>query len=141
MKKLFLSLVLCAICSVSALAEDGIFKCRIFNADNDVFMDINLYEEAVSIPGQDILGKVYGYLKKNGDSRVWIVMGVKMSKDGRTATLEMINDYGSEDLVAELSVDDKGVYTLRQQDGSTIKVAGKGKWIKLPKTMVFKKTR
>lgn len=123
--------------SVASYAQDSVFNTKIFNVDYDVFLEINLYEEKVKIPGQAVLGDVYGYLKKTTDSRVWIVMGVKLSDDGRSATLDLINDYGSEDLVASLSFDGNGVYTLKQLEGSTIKVAGKGKWIKLPKVMGF----
>ena len=68
-------------------------------------------------------------------------MGVKIEVDGRTATLDIVNDYGSEDLVALLRVDSDGSYTLTQQEGSTMKVAGKGKWIRLPKVMGFTKKR
>ena len=46
-------------------AQDGVFKGKIYNAEYDVFIEMNLYEETVRIPGQDILGAVYGYLKKN----------------------------------------------------------------------------
>lgn len=138
MKKLFLLLIL-FINSMIIIAQDGIFKTRIYNKEYDVFLQLNLYEENIKIPGQDILGEVYGYLKKNTDSRVWIVMGVEISKDGKKATLEMINDYGSEDLTAELTFNKDGSYTLTQKEGSTIKVAGKNKWIKLPKELVFVK--
>lgn len=122
----------------AAFAQE-VFKTRILNKEYDVFMQINLYEENVKIPGQDILGETFGYLKKNTDSRVWAITGVEISKDGKKATLEMVNDYGSEDLTAELTMQDDGTYMLKQVEGSTIKVAGKGKWIKLPKILVFNK--
>lgn len=122
----------------AAFAQE-VFKTRILNKEYDVFMQINLYEENVKIPGQDILGETFGYLKKNTDSRVWAITGVEISKDGKKATLEMVNDYGSEDLTAELTMQDDGTYMLRQVEGSTLKVAGKGKWIKLPKILVFNK--
>ncbi|MCI6504008.1 MAG: hypothetical protein MSA13_05265 [Prevotella sp.] len=141
MKKIILSLMLCVFLCMGGYAQDGVFKGKIYNAEYDVFIEMNLYEETVRIPGQDILGAVYGYLKKNTDSRVWIIMGVKIEVDGRTATLDIVNDYGSEDLVALLRVDSDGSYTLTQQEGSTMKVAGKGKWIRLPKVIGFTKKR
>ena len=122
----------------AAFAQE-VFKTRILNKEYDVFMQINLYEENVKIPGQDILGETFGYLKKNTDSRVWAITGVEISKDVKKATLEMVNEYGSEDLTAELTMQDDGTYMLKQVEGSTIKVAGKGKWIKLPKILVFNK--
>jgi hypothetical protein len=51
----------------------------------------------------------------------------------------MINDYGSEDLTASLTIKDDSIYVLRQEDGSTLKVPKNGKWQKLPKTLEFKR--
>ena len=64
-------------------------------------------------------------------------MDVNISNDGKSARIEMVNDYGSEDLVASLSVGENGAYFLKQLEGSALKVAGKGKWIKLPKILEF----
>ena len=116
---------------------DGPFKCIVTNQEHNVFLRLNLYEETIPIPGQDILGNTFGYLKKTTDSRVWIITGVDISKDGKKASLEMVNDYGSEDLNAELTITNDSTYVLRQLEGSTIKVAGKNKWIKLPKELRF----
>jgi hypothetical protein len=138
MNRWFLVIAL-LIASLHVVAEDSIFHTRIYNKEYDVFLQLNLYEETEMIPGQDILGKTYGYLKKTTDSRVWIITDAMISKDGKSAHLEMINDYGSEDLNASLTQEPDGTFTLKQLEGSTLKVAGKGKWIKLPKTMTFKK--
>ncbi len=138
MNRWFLIIAL-LIASLHVVAEDSIFHTRIYNKEYDVFLQLNLYEETEMIPGQDILGKTYGYLKKTTDSRVWIITDAMISKDGKSAHLEMINDYGSEDLNASLTQEPDGTFTLKQLEGSTLKVAGKGKWIKLPKTMTFKK--
>ena len=124
--------------TLSAQQEaDGPFKCIVTNNEYNVFLRLNLYEETIPIPGQEILGNTYGYLKKPIDSRVWIITGVDISADGKKASLEMINDYGSEDLNAELIISNDSTYILRQLEGSTIKVAGKNKWIKLPKELTF----
>lgn len=138
MNRWFLVIAL-LIASLHVVAEDGIFRTRIYNKEYDVFLQLNLYEETEMIPGQDILGKTYGYLKKTTDSRVWIITDAVISKDGKSARLEMINDYGSEDLNATLTQESDSTFTLKQLEGSTLKVAGRGKWIKLPKTMTFKK--
>lgn len=141
MKKILMLLVACMIYACNVFAETKTFQGKIYCSEQDVTLEMNLYEEAVKIPGQDILGEVYGYLKKNTDSRAWIIMGVKFAADGNSAELEIINDYGSEDLVATLSIDKEGVYTLRQLSGSTMKVAVRGKWVKLPKEMKFKRQK
>lgn len=130
--------ILLSLISLGGWAQEKNFCGKVYNADYDVFFDFNLYEETVVIPGQEVLGKVFGYLKKTSDSRVWIIMSVELSPDGKTAKLEMVNDYGSDDLMATLAFDADGSVILRQEEGSNLKVAGKGKWIKLPKMMVFK---
>lgn len=137
MKKFSLLLTLYLFYGTVLYAQGFVFNTQIYNSEYDIFMELNLYEEKIKIPGQDILGKVYGYLKKTTDSRVWIVMDVNISSNGKSARIEMVNDYGSEDLVASLSVGENGVYVLKQLEGSALKVAGKGKWIKLPKILEF----
>lgn len=137
MKKFSLLLTLYLFYGTVLYAQGSVFNTQIYNSEYDIFMELNLYEEKIKIPGQDILGKVYGYLKKTTDSRIWIVMDVNISSNGKSARIEMVNDYGSEDLVASLSVGENGVYVLKQLEGSALKVAGKGKWIKLPKILEF----
>ena len=140
MKKIFLLFFILHSSLFTLLAQNVAevpFKGVIINKANDVFMRINLYEDDVKIPGQEILGNTYGYIKKNTDSRVWIITDAKVDEKNGKAHLEMVNDYGSEDLNAELILQKDSTYLLRQLDGSTIKMAGNGKWIKLPKEMKF----
>ena len=140
MRKIFLLFFTLCSSLFTLLAQsrtDGPFKGIIINKANDVFMRINLYEDDIKIPGQEILGNTYGYIKKNTDSRVWIITGAEVDEKNGKALLEMVNDYGSEDLNAELTIQQHSTYLLRQLNGSTIKMAGNGKWIKLPKEMKF----
>ena len=125
--------------SLCSFAQEQAFKTTLHNKENDLFMNINLYQDNVIVPGQEILGETYGYLKKNSDSRVWLITAVTFSKDGKKAVLEMINDYGSEDLIAELTILKDGRFRLKQTEGSSIKVASNGKWVKIPKEVIFTK--
>ena len=126
--------------TITSMAQENNFNTRIYNKVYDVEIVMNLNEESINIPGQEILGRVYGYLKKKTDARVWAIMSAKISKDGKRAEIEMVNDYGSEDLNAELTYDAKtGSYTLRQLSGSTIKVSNGKKWLKLPKELTFER--
>lgn len=138
-KRKILSTILLGM-GLTAYSQDT-FKCMLANSDYDVFMQLNLYEENIKIPGQEILGETYGYLKKTTDSRVWVITDVEIAEDGKSANIEMINDYGSEDLTATITLQEESTYILKQVTGSTIKVAGKGKWIKLPKTLTFQKNK
>ena len=134
---LSLALALSVLTTSAQNVTEGPFKGVIFNKANDVFMRINLYEDDIKIPGQEILGNTFGYIKKNTDSRVWIIISAEVDTKNNKALLEMVNDYGSEDLNAELSIQPDSTYLLRQLSGSTIKMAGNGKWIKLPKELKF----
>ena len=123
--------------TITNMAQDNKFKAHIYNKVYDVEIVMDLAEEHITIPGQAILGQVFGYLKKTTDSRVWAIMSANISKDGKTAEIEMVNDYGSEDLNAELRYNNDGTYTLKQLSGSTIKIANNKKWVKLPKELTF----
>lgn len=138
-KRIIISLMLLFTILTGTTAQEQNFKCQIYNKEFDVSLILNLYEEAITIPGQEVLGKVYGYLKKSTDSRAWVIMSAKVSSDGKKAKLEIINDYGSEDLEATITLQKDGSYLLTQGEGSTIKVANKGKWLKLPKNLLFVK--
>ena len=59
-------------------------------------------------------------------------------KDNHTAALLVTNDYGSEDLEAKLEKENDSTYTLKQLEGSPIKIVVDRKWVKLPKVMRFK---
>ncbi|MBR6286843.1 MAG: hypothetical protein IKR18_07650 [Bacteroidaceae bacterium] len=90
------------------------------------------------MPGQELYGKLPGYLGKVNNSFCWVIVKAQIKSDNE-AELQLINDFGSEDLTATLTREDDNTYVLRQESGSTIKVPNKGKWQKLPKTLVMKK--
>ncbi len=114
------------------------FRAYLLNNEYEVFLRINLYQQDITVPGQEIYGKLPGYLGKRMNSFCWVITSCRFI-DERTAELQMINDFGSEDLTATLTCKNDSVYVLRQQEGSTLKVPHKGKWRKLPKTITFNK--
>ena len=87
------------------------------------------------MPRQEILGELPGFFGDQKDSRKWLITGAEVK--GNTAYLEIVNDYGSEDLEAELTLEKDGTYTLEQKKGSTIKIARNRKWVKIPKKLTF----
>lgn len=118
--------------------ESTAFKGKIVNDEYQVWIEMDFDKQAVIVPEQEIFGEVAGYLGAKRDPRKWIVTSVEM-KNATTARLEIVNDYGSEDLTASLTLNRDGTFTLKQLDGSTIKIAVNKKWVKLPKTLVFKR--
>jgi len=140
MKKLFTA-ILVVFCTLTATAQkkEDPFRAYIYNNEYEVFMDIDFYEESVSVPGQELYGQLPGYLGKKRNSFCWVITSAKV--DQQTAHIEMINDFGSEDLSATLTVENDSLYVLKQVEGSTLKVPKNGKWQKLPKRLEFKRRK
>ena len=139
MKKLFLFSIVLHITVLSASAQQNSkpFRAYLYNNDYEVFMRLDFYGESITVPGQELYGELPGYLGKKHNSFCWLITSSKI--DGNKAELQMINDYGSEDLTATLTVENDSLYVLRQVEGSTLKVPKDGKWQKLPSKLVFKR--
>ena len=137
MKRLILSL--CCLCAAVTYAQkDSItFKGYFYNKEYGVYLRINFYGQNIIIPGQEMLGGVPGYLGKDRNSFAWPIVNANIK--GKKASLQMVNDYGSEDLEATLTRQNDSIYVLRQGKGSTIKVPADGKWQKLPPVLPFKR--
>jgi hypothetical protein len=113
------------------------FRAYLINKEYNVYLRIDFYQENISVPGQDLYGKLPGYLSKQHNSFCWLITSAEV--EGNKATLQMINDYGSEDLTATLTAESDSVYVLKQIEGSTLKIPNNGKWQKLPKTLELKR--
>lgn len=138
MKKIFATFLLMLLL-LPAVAQESKkpFRAYLFNKEYDVFLRIDLYNESITIPGQELYGQLPGYLGKMHNSFCWVITAANIN--GNTAELQMINDFGSEDLNATLTVENDSLYRLKQVEGSTLKVPKNGKWQKLPKNLVFKR--
>ena len=138
-KKIFSALFFMLLSTVCfAQEERKPFRAYIYNDEYEVYLRINLYDQDVTIPGQDLYGELPGYLGKKNNSFCWVIANCKVKSD-KEAELQLINDFGSEDLTATLIQKNDSTYILRQDEGNTLKVPRKGKWAKLPKTLEFKR--
>lgn len=115
--------------------NDSIFKAHLVNDEFQVWMDIDFYHNNITVPRQEIFGEVPGYFGAVRDTRKWIISDATIK--GRKAILTIINDYGSEDLKAELKHNSNGTYTLTRLDGSAMKIVVNNKWVKIPKDLIF----
>ena len=140
MKKIFLLLIVLflACTTASAQQEDKNFHGYLFNNEFNVYLKINFHEQDVEVPGQALYGKLPGYLGKLHNTFCWPITSCKI-KNSKLAVIQLINDYGSEDLTASLTLKNDSIYVLQQVEGSTLKVPKNGKWQKLPKTIEFKR--
>jgi len=138
MKQLFILAILFMIPMLgNAQKSDKPFRAYIYNNEYEVYMRIDFYDESITVPGQDLYGQLPGFLGKKNNSFCWVITAADVN--GKTATLSLINDYGSEDLTATLTQQNDSIYILKQGSGSTLKVPKNGKWQKLPKTLELKK--
>lgn len=124
--------------AVATMAQDTLtFKGKIVNDEYQVWIEMDFYGQTVVCPGQEIFGENPGYLGARRDTRKWIVMDADL--EGKTAELTIINDYGSDDLTALLTLQTDGTYLLEQKDGSPLRIVVNNKWVKLPKRLIFKR--
>ena len=121
-----------------AQQDNTAFRAYLYNNEYDVYLRINFYDQDVTIPGQELYGELPGYLGKKNNSFCWVITSCKVESE-KKATLQLINDFGSEDLTATLTRKNDSIYVLRQGDGNPIKVPSQGKWQKLPKTIELKR--
>ena len=99
---------------------------------------MDFYHNNISVPFQEIYGEMPGYFGDKQDGRKWLFTNATI-KDRHTAVIQIVNDYGSEDLIATLTTDDGKNFKLKQVKGSTLKIARNRKWLKMPKELDFVK--
>lgn len=140
MKTLFSSIAL-SLCIFTAQAQaNKQFVGTYNNSEYNIYLKINLHDKNIIVPQQEIFGEVDGFVGDYKDSRKWLITGSKINNDN-TATLSIINDYGSEDLNAKLVIQNDSTIVLSQTDGSTMKIARNRKWVKLPSKLIFIKKK
>lgn len=116
--------------------ESNPFKGIYYNKELDIYIVLDFYKSKLLVPGQSVLGEVSGYLGDNRDSRKWIFLDA-MPVNKLSYKADVINDYGSEDLIASFVNDTDSTIVLKQLEGSAIKIARNSKWQRLPKQITF----
>jgi hypothetical protein len=136
MKKIILLILMLAM-HIFCFAQDSVtFKGYIHNEEYKVYIKMNFYDKNVIVPGQEIFGELPGYFGSKNDSRKWLFTDAVI-KNRTTAEISITNDYGSEDLTATLKLLPDGSYELIQNEGSTLKIVEKRKWVKIPKKIIL----
>lgn len=135
---LLIALLAIAVSDCFGQKESKSFRAYLYNNEYDVYLRINFYDQDISVPGHELYGDLPGFLGKKNNSFCWAITSCDVLSE-KKATMQMINDFGSEDLQATLIRKNDSVYVLRQGSGNPIKVPHIGKWQKLPKQIEFKK--
>ncbi len=132
---LFLALALSLQAKAQSISTD---KCLyIYNKEYDVFLKLDLTSQGMTVAGHELYGPIPGYLGKTNYTFYWIILSAE--KQERETKMQLINDYGSEDLEATLLQVNDTLFQLHQEKGSIIRLPNKGKWQKLPKKLIFRK--
>jgi len=137
MNKIILTLALFFV-ALNAIGQDSIFNGKIVNNEYNIYICMNFYNPNIVVPGQSVYGKLPGYIGTTKSNYVWLITSAKI-KDKNTSSLSLINDYGSEDLTCTLSFNADSTYTLKQEDGATLKIVADRKYVKIPKTIILKR--
>ena len=135
MKKVFLSWML-ALVAASGWAQEQftvIWRCEELKAS----IVINLMEK--KIPLKDFEGEdTYGYVK--GDlNGTWVILKVKGVKD-KKAVVRMVSDIGYDAQDVEFRLTDENTLEMRLVGDQVMKTTSDGKYVKMPKVVVFKKS-
>ena len=100
-------------------------------------MVINLVEK--KIPLKDFEGEdTYGYVKGELNG-TWVILKVKEVKNNK-AVVRMVSDIGYDAQDVELRLTDDGTMEMRLVGDQVMKTTEKGKYVKMPKVSVFKKS-
>ena len=141
MKKLLMILFVFPLSFLPASAQNECdpFRAYLINIDYDLFLRIDFCEESISVPGQELYGNLPGYLGRKHNSFCWVITSAVIKE--KKAHLTMINDFGSEDFTATLTLQNDSVYIFQHVEGSTFKMPMNGKWQKMPKKIEFKRKK
>ncbi|MST84987.1 hypothetical protein [Hallella mizrahii] len=141
-KLLFLFFTICCLPMMAQAqkndADSTSFKGYLYNKEYNVYLQIDFYHQNVIVPRQEVYGEMAGYFGDCQDGRKWLFTSATIKND-HIAEIEIINDYGSEDLKATLTKVNDSTFVLHQGEGSTIKIARNRKWVKMPKDLTFSK--
>ena len=143
MKRVLLIIIAVAACCVDTTAQTAdstVFRAYLINNEYEIHMHIDLYTHQIVVPGQELFGQLPGYLQKERNAFCWMIIDAEVT-DRQKARLTMVNDYGSEDLVAELKQTSDSTYVFSHLSGSPLKVPNNGKWQKLPRTFELKRKK
>ena len=113
------------------------FKCKFVNDEYQIYLKLNAYEQNITVPDQEIYGELPGYFGSKRDSRQWLVIECEIINNN-TVEMKVVNDYGSEDFTARLTLNSDGTYTLKHLEGSTYKIVVDSKYVKIPKKIEMK---
>lgn len=134
MKKVFMIWMLVLVVATGWAQEQftGMWQCEALKAT----LIINLMEK--KIPLQDFDGEeTYGYVKGELNG-TWVILKVKEVKENK-ALVRMVSDIGYDAQDVEFRLTDETTMEMRLVGDQVMKTTENGKYVKMPKVVVFKK--
>ena len=113
------------------------FVGRFYNEEYHIFLDINFNEKNIIVPNQEIFGELDGYIGSTLCNTVWAITSSAVTD--KTAKIEVINNYGSEDFTATVKLLDDNTIVYEHKNGSSLKFPVNKKWQKIPSKLKFQK--
>ena len=138
MKKIVFLIIMMIMCTINVHGQSvEPFKGKFVNDEYQIYLKLNAYEQNITVPEQEIYGELPGYFGSKRDSRQWLVIECEIINNN-TVEMKVVNDYGSEDFTARLTLNSDGTYTLKHLEGSTYKIVVDSKYVKIPKKIEMK---
>lgn len=128
-----LSCILLA-CATS-LAAQGPWKTRLWCPQEKINLNIDLYEESITVPTMEDFGSMNGYLDGNVYG-VWTVTSFSI-KDDHAATINLSNDLGSETQEALLTQLTDSTWSLKFTGRNVVKRVSGKKLVKIPSELIM----
>lgn len=115
------------------------WKIYLQNKELNLRLNINLYEETISVPSMEMFGPMNGYL--GGQlANVWTVTSFRIESDDK-ATLRLSNDLGSETQECTITHENDSTYRLNVKGNQNLRKVVNRKYQKLPTTIYFEPRR
>lgn len=123
----------------ASLAAQGPWKLRLTCPQEKINLDIDLYEESITVPTMEDFGPMNGYMNGNIYG-VWTVTSFRI-KDNTAATLNLSNDLGSETQETLLTQLNDSTWSLKLVGRTVVKrVVGK-KLVKISPELIMKQAK
>ena len=132
----FLVLLTLAMARMTAQTAGQPFKGRFYNAENRVYLTLDLYEATLEAPGLSFLGKLNGFMNGNIYG-IWLL--TKYDVKGNTATLRFSNDQGSDAQTIRLTALSDSLILYKAVGGNDVRRVENRKLVKIPSEMEFRR--
>lgn len=111
------------------------WKIYLHNKELNLRLNLNLYEETITVPSMEMFGPMNGYLGGTL-ANVWTLTSFRIESDDKV-TLRLSNDLGSETQECILTHENDSTYRLDVKGNQNLRKVVNRKYQKLPTTIYF----